>query len=90
MLYVIIIIALMIPLIAVLLDSQVGRALAKRMERDSGELESGVSARLGALEGDVERLSEAVRKLEEQGEFVQQLLEKRASQDALPPGDGNE
>lgn len=90
MLWIIIIIALLIPLIAVILDSQLGRALAKRLERDDGELESGVSARLGALESDVERLSTTVRELEEQSEFMQRLLEKRASQDALPPGDDAE
>ncbi len=86
MLWIIIIIALLIPLVAVILDSQLGRALAKRLEKDGGEVESGVSARLGALESDVERLSATVQELREQGEFVQRLLEKRAAQDALPPG----
>ncbi|MEJ2215630.1 MAG: hypothetical protein P8099_03330 [Gemmatimonadota bacterium] len=90
MLWIIIIIALLIPLVAVILDSQLGRALAKRLERDDEELESGISARLGALESDVERLNAAVQQLEEQSEFVQQLLQKRASQDALPPGDDAE
>lgn len=90
MLWIIIIIALLIPLIAVVLDSQLGRALAKRLERDGEELDSGASARLGALESDVERLSAAVQELEEQTQFIQQLLEKRASQDALPPGNDSE
>jgi sensor domain CHASE-containing protein len=90
MLWFIIIFALSIPLVAVILDSQLGRAVAKRLERDDEQVESGLSARLGALESDVERLTSAVQTLEEQSEFVQRLLEQRPAQDALPPGDDSE
>ena len=61
------ILVLLIPILAIVLDSPVGRALAGRMERRG--LSSGgddvTSERLSYLEGEVERLTTEVRKLEE-------------------------
>lgn len=86
----VIIIALLIPLIAVILDSQLGRALAKRLEGDQlAPGDEGMGTRLLALESEVERLTEDIRRLEEQAEFMHQLLEGRnqEEQDALPSGE---
>ena len=53
---IILFLALLIPILAIVLDSQVGRALASRLERRSlGEPEDLVGERLGYLEGEVER-----------------------------------
>lgn len=89
-LFLIILIALMIPLIAVILDSQLGRALAGRIERGlpSGE-DPLLATRVAALEGEIERLTQQVQKLEEESEFLHHLLESKAAPEALPPGEPN-
>ncbi len=84
---VVLLVALMIPLTAVILDSQVGRALAARLE-GGRELGGAVATRLTALEGEVDRLSREVQRLDEQSTFLQRLLEeKSAPEGLLPPGD---
>jgi hypothetical protein len=86
---VVLLVALMIPLTAVVLDSQVGRALAKRLEGDLSLRGDDASAtRLAALEGEVERLSREIQRLDEESHFLQRLLEKKESPGALlPPGE---
>lgn len=79
------IIVLMIPLIAVILDSRLGRALARRVEGGSPD-----NARLAALEAEVDRLSRELDLVQEQTEFVSRLLEERTEgpeASPLPPGD---
>jgi hypothetical protein len=85
----ILILVVLIPLLAIVLDSQVGRALASRLERRGLEAPSDSTAeRLAFLEGEVERLTGEIQRLDEQGEFVQRLLtERRQEGAALPPGD---
>ncbi|HEX7120452.1 MAG TPA: hypothetical protein VF212_16790 [Longimicrobiales bacterium] len=75
MLGVIFILALLIPLVAVILDSQLGRALAARLERD--RVGGAVADRLAALEGEVDRLTREMRRLEEETEFLHRLLERK-------------
>ncbi len=91
MLPMIFILVLLIPILAIVLDSPVGRALAGRMERRG--LPSGsddvTSERLSYLEGEVERLTTEVRKLEEESQFLNKLLTDRPAGQALPPGDQN-
>ena len=86
---IILFLALLIPILAIVLDSQVGRALASRLERRSLDQPNDLFLeRLGYLEGEVDRLSQDVARLEEEGRFLQQLLEKRqGGAEALPPGD---
>ncbi len=85
----ILVLVLMIPILAIVLDSPVGRALAGRMERRG--LPSGgddvTSERLSYLEGEVERLTTEVRKLEEESQFLNNLLTDRPASRVLPPGD---
>jgi len=79
---------LLIPLLAILLDSPVGRALAGRLERKGlAEAPDAVAERLAFLEGEVERLSTEVLRLEEDTQFLQKLLEGRSENEALPAGD---
>jgi len=85
---VVLLVALMIPLTAVILDSQVGRALAKRLEGDAalrGEEPS--ATRLAALESEVERLSREIQRLDEESNFLHRLLEKKEPGALLPPGE---
>jgi len=90
MVWFVVLIALMIPLIAVILDSQLGRALAARLERDRlASADQAVGKRLAALEGEVERLALEVQRLEEEGAFMRKLLEGKPAAGSLPPnGDG--
>jgi cell division protein FtsB len=83
---VVLLVALLIPLTAVILDSQVGRAIAARLEGDR-EIGTGYAARLGTLEGEVDRLSKELQRLDEQNAFLQQLLEERKPEGLLRPGD---
>lgn len=83
---IVLLVALMIPLIAVVLDSQFGRALAARMERGTGG-DSLADRRLAALEGEVDRLSREMQRLNEESEFLHRLLERPRTPDALPPPD---
>ena len=89
MIALIFLLVLMIPILAIVLDSPVGRALARRLE--GRELSSGAdkmtSERLSYLEGEVERLTTEVRRLEEESQFLNNLLTDRPVSQMLPPGD---
>lgn len=88
MLFTVIVLVLLIPILAIVLDSQVGKAIAGRLERRNlGSGEPGAHERLAHLEGEVERLGREVERLDEEGRFLQKLLAGRSAEDALPPGD---
>lgn len=84
---IVLLVALMIPLTAVILDSQVGRALAGRLERNGSINEPADSRRLGALETEVERLGREVQRLDEESAFLHRLLEDKTPPEQLPPGE---
>ena len=85
----ILILVVLIPLLAIVLDSQVGRALATRLERRGLEAPHDATAeRIAVLEAEVERLGGEIERLDEESEFVQKLLERGQEHGAaLPPGD---
>ena len=85
----ILVLVLLIPILAIVLDSPVGRALAGRMERPglSSGSDDATSERLNYLEGEVERLATEVRRLEEESQFLNKLLTDRPASEVLPPGD---
>ncbi len=84
MIWVLLVLVLMIPLLAVVLDSQLGQALARRVERRSLE-----DPRVEALEAEVDRLVAEVERLAERAEFVDRLLTEEAERQEprLPPGE---
>jgi len=86
---IILFLALLIPILAIVLDSQVGRALASRLERRGLERPDDLMGeRMGYLEGEVERLSQEMGRLEEESRFLHQLLDERpGGAGALPPGE---
>jgi hypothetical protein len=86
---VILLLVLLIPILAIVLDSQVGRALASRLERRGLEQPADLLLdRLGYLEGEVDRLAEEVTRLDEESGFLHKLLEERpGGAGALPPGE---
>lgn len=88
--YLIVVLVLMIPLLAIVLDSQLGRALAQRLERN--QITSGdevMAERVAFLEGEVERLNHEVERLHEESDFLHRLLTDRSEgsgpDDAPPP-----
>ena len=90
MLFTVVVVVLLIPILAIVLDSQVGKAIAARLERRNlGAGEPGSHERLAHLEGEVERLGREVERLDEEGRFLQKLLAGRTRDDAQPPGDAN-
>lgn len=82
---IVLLVALMIPLVAVVLDSQVGRAIAARLE--GGRADAPAERRLATLEGEVERLGRELQRLDEESAFLHRLLEEKRAPDALPPGE---
>ncbi|MEX0890696.1 MAG: hypothetical protein WEB88_00910 [Gemmatimonadota bacterium] len=83
----VLLVALLIPLTAVVLDSQVGRAIAARLEGRRGGMGDGLERRMAVLEGEVDRMARELQRLEEENAFVRQLLEEKPPADrALPPG----
>ncbi|HEX4602308.1 MAG TPA: hypothetical protein VH116_13005 [Gemmatimonadales bacterium] len=75
---VVLIVALMIPISAILLDSPLGRSIARRLE---GQGEGAVSdvrelqRRVEVLETDLEDVSRSLASMKDELQFVQRLLE---------------
>lgn len=76
----------------VLFNSAVGQALAGRIEASGPrQVDDLMAKRIAALEGDVERLTSDVRRLEEESEFLEKLLAERPGKGKqLPSGDADE
>jgi predicted PurR-regulated permease PerM len=71
-------VALMIPIVAILVDSPLGRSIARRLEggaTGSGELQD-LSRKVELLEGEVEELHRSLTGMKDELQFVQHLLEK--------------
>jgi len=83
------VLVLLIPILAIVLDSPVGRALAGRLERKGlgSGTDEGTGERLAYLEGEFARLASEVRRLEEESQFLNKLLTERPASEMLPPGD---
>jgi hypothetical protein len=81
-LVVVLLVALMIPITAILLDSPLGRSIARRLEGqgDGGGAGSGVGVRqleqrVETLESDLADLNRSIAGMREELQFVQRLLE---------------
>ena len=82
----IVVLVLLIPILAILLDSDVGKAIARRLERGKRALgDTGSHDRLVYLESELERLGKEVGRLEEESQFLHKLLAEHTDPDALPP-----
>ena len=75
---VILLVALMIPIAAILVDSPLGRSVARRLEGQgsdgNGDLKA-LMARMETLESEVEDLTRSVAGMHDELQFVQRLLE---------------
>jgi len=84
---IIFILILLIPILSIVLDSQVGQALAARLERKGlPPADPGVPERVSFLEGEVERMGRDIELLKEESQFLHKLLTERPGEpEALPP-----
>ncbi len=82
---IVVLLVLMIPLTAIVLDSELGRALARRM--GSGTDDAPGEQRVKALEEEVHYLSETVQSLQEETRFIRDLLEKPKAHESLSSGE---
>jgi len=97
MLFSLAVLILLIPILSVVLESPVGKAIGSRLERRKvargGQTASykqvermeGELQRLGL---ELERLGLELERLDEEGRFMQKLRESRQEPRALPPDDG--
>ena len=78
LLAVILVVALMIPIVAILADSPLGHSIARRME-GRGEAGDGavqlLERRIAVLETDLEDLSRSMVGMRDELQFMQRLLE---------------
>jgi hypothetical protein len=78
LLAVILLVALMIPIAAILADSPLGRSIARRLE-GRGEAGDGtvqvLERRIAVLESDLEDLSRSIVGMRDELQFMQRLLE---------------
>jgi len=83
---IILLVALLIPIMGILIDSPIGRALARRLEgpepvpTNVAEL----AKKEELLESEVDDLHRSVEALQEESAFYQRLLEESSSRPNLP------
>lgn len=84
---IVLLVVLVIPIFAVLTDSPMGRALARRLEgRNATPAElTELIQRVEMLSGEVDDLSRTVEQLKEENQFVQRLLEEGGGRPQKPP-----
>ena len=84
----VLVLIIMIPVLAIVIDSPVGQALARRISSgEQGDRDAG--SRIEVMEADIRYLTETVESLREESEFLRSLIEGR-SEDAprLEAGSG--
>ena len=80
---------LFVPIMAILIDSPIGRAFARRVE---GPVDAAppplmeLAKKVQLLEAEIDDLHRSVEALQEENQFVQKLLEEGGRRSALPPG----
>jgi hypothetical protein len=79
--------ALMIPIVGILVDSPIGRAVARRLEgpEQTPTQIADLVRKVEVLESEVEDLTRAVEGLKEENQFFQRLLEDGGSRSLPPP-----
>jgi peptidoglycan hydrolase CwlO-like protein len=84
---VLLLVALMIPIMGLVIDSPIGRAIARRVEGPQ-ELPANLAdlaRKVEALESEVEDLRSTVQTLQEENQFFQRLLEENPRPTLPPP-----
>jgi peptidoglycan hydrolase CwlO-like protein len=83
----ILIIALLIPIMGIVVDSPIGRALAKRLEGPQSipPALQDLAKKVDLLEAEVDDLNRSVQTLQDENAFLQRLLEVPPDRSTLPP-----
>ena len=84
---ILLLVALMIPLIGIVIDSPIGRAIARRVEgpEQGSARVAGLARQAEALEIEVDDLQRNVQALQEENQFLQRLLEDNPRSSLPPP-----
>ena len=83
----ILLVALLIPIIGIVVDSPIGRALARRLEgpQATPPALSDLAKKVELLEAEVDDLMRSVQALQDENAFLQRLLEDPSQRATLPP-----
>jgi hypothetical protein len=83
----ILIIALLIPIIGIVVDSPIGRALARRLEgpQEIPPALTELAKKIDLLEAEIDDLTRSVHALQDENVFLQRLLEDPTQRVTLPP-----
>lgn len=83
----ILIVALLIPIIGIVVDSPIGRALARRLEgpQQAPPALADLAKKIDLLEAEVDDLARSVQSLQDENAFLQRLLEDPSPRATLPP-----
>lgn len=83
----ILLVALLIPIIGIVIDSPIGRAIAHRLEGPQqtppGLLD--LAKKVELLEAEVDDLARSIQTLQDENAFLQRLLEDPSQRVTLPP-----
>jgi hypothetical protein len=80
-------VALLIPILGIVVDSPIGRALARRLEgpqQTPADL-ADLAKRVELLEAEVDDLSRNLQSVQDENTFLQRLLSDPTSRSTLPP-----
>ena len=80
-------VALLIPTMAILVDSPIGRALARRLEgpQETPPELNELAKKVDLLEAEVDDLTRSVQSLQDENAFLQRLLSDQPQRSTLPP-----
>jgi hypothetical protein len=83
----ILLVALLIPIMGIVVDSPIGRALARRLEgpQEIPPALTELAKKIELLEAEVDDLTRSVQALQDENVFLQRLLEDPTQRVTLPP-----
>ena len=83
----ILLVALLIPIMGIVVDSPIGRALARRLEgpQEIPPALTELAKKIELLEAEVDDLTRSVQALQDENVFLQRLLEDPRQRATLPP-----
>jgi hypothetical protein len=83
----ILLVALLIPIIGIVVDSPIGRALARRLEgpQENPPSLNELAKKVELLEAEVDDLMRNVQALQDENAFLQSLLQDPTPRSTLPP-----
>jgi len=83
----ILLVALLIPIMGIVVDSPIGRALARRLEGPQQVPPDvlDLAKKVELLEAEIDDLARSVQTLQDENAFLQRLLEDPSQRASLPP-----